>query len=351
MYQEGSNVIRHQKNPMKHLLLILPVLALISCTETKKDAAADAEIDVTFENYNQAETARNFNNWVKMGSDNKLLHLKELSPIGPDAPTIRMNLDTLYSIGIYNNDGDMTVTLPVSGIYQSVMVVDEDGYTPFFAAESGTFSVKHDSEYFFIVVRTVVKDRHSKESFEEAYTAQAGIKVEGNDTKSYVMPNYNQEQLHALTLDYNKKFAESGISFTYGDGKTPVNEEHRTWSNATGWGGMVTEVGKSNTYVSSENLPGDKPFAVTFPDPGNKFFTSFTIYDVNGYLMEGNTHINSYTWKPNTDGTITIHFNAEGKPNNITSSGKEFNYTVRNYGASQDVIDKKINPVKPEPVQ
>jgi len=66
--------------------------------------------------------------------------------------------------------------------------------------------------------------------------------------------------------------------------------------------------------------------------------------------MEGNTHINSYTWEPNKDGTITIHFNAEGKKNNITSSGKEFNYIVRNYGASQAVIDKKINPVKPDRV-
>ena len=35
------------------------------------------QIVVTYENYNQAETARNFNNWVKMGSDNKMVHRKE----------------------------------------------------------------------------------------------------------------------------------------------------------------------------------------------------------------------------------------------------------------------------------
>jgi hypothetical protein len=40
--------------------------------------------------------------------------------------------------------------------------------------------------------------------------------------------------LHALTAEYNKKMLESGISYSYGDGKTPVNEEHRTWSNAAG---------------------------------------------------------------------------------------------------------------------
>ena len=309
------------------------------------------QIDVTYKNYNQAETARNFNNWVKMGSDNKIVHRTELSPIGPEAPTIRMNLDTLYSVGVYHNDGEMSVTIPDSGLYQSVMILDTDGYTPFFFAEPGTFPVKHDSEYLFLAVRTIVKDRHKKASFKEAYKAQAGIKVEGYGSKPYVMPAYDQEQLHALTAEYNKKMLESKISFVYGDGVTPVNEEHRSWSNAAGWGGMVTEVGVSNTYNSSENLPGDAPLTVTFPDPGNKFFTSFTIYDTNGYLVEGNSHINSYMWKPNNDGTITVHFNAKGKPNNISSGGKEFNYIVRNYGASQEVIEKKINPVKPEPVK
>jgi len=137
----------------------------------------------------------------------------------------------------------------------------------------------------------------------------------------------------------------------YGDGKTPVNEEYRTWSNAAGWGGMVTEVGKSNVYFSSKNLPGDQCMAVTFPDTGNAFFTSFTIYDTAGYLVEGNTHINSYTWDSADDGSTTIRFNCgEDAVNNITSSGAEFNYAVRNYGASQTVIDGDIKPVAPTPV-
>jgi hypothetical protein len=331
---------------MKHLLYILPAVALLSFS-----AKGAESIDVSFENYNQAETARNFDNWAKLGSDNKIVHRTELSPIGPDAPTIRMNLDTLYSVGVYHNDGEMSVTIPESGLHQSIMILDTDGYTPFYFAAAGTYEVKDDSEYLFLAVRTVVKDRHDKASFEEAYAAQKGIKVEGNGTKPYVMPPYNQEQLHPLTAEYNKKMLESGISYVYGDGKTPVNEEHRTWSNAAAWGGMVEEVNVSNTYNSSGNLPGDTPLAVTFPDPGNKFFTSFTIYDLNGYLVEGNSHINSYTWKPNEDGTITVHFNAEGKINNITSGGNEFNYVVRNYGVSQAALDKTINPVKPEPVK
>ena len=337
----------HSKPIMSYAVLLFGLLAADPAGAQQEPK----QIEVSYENYNQAETARNFNNWAKMGGNNKMAHRKELAPIGPDAPTIRMNLDTLYSVGVYNNDGEMTLTLPETDVYQSAMIIDTDGYTPFFFVEPGTYTLRHDSEYLFIAIRTGVKDRHSKASFEEAYKAQEGVKVEGHGSKPYVMPPYDQKQLHALTAEYNEKMLESGISFVYGDGKTPVNEEHRTWSNAAGWGGMPIEVGKSNVYNSSKNLPGDRPLQVTFTNPGNRFFTSFTIYDVNGYLMKGNSHINSYTWEPNDDGTITIHFNDEGKKNNISSGGKAFNYIVRNYGASQAVIDKKINPIKPDRVQ
>jgi hypothetical protein len=314
-------------------------------------AYAEKSIDVTYDNYNQAETARNFNNWAKLGGDNTMLHLKKLSPVGNKAPTIRMNLDTLYSVGVYDNDGEMTITIPESGIYQSIMILDTDGYTPFFFTTPGVYPIKHKSDTLFVAVRTVIKDRHSEKSYKEAFAAQAGIKVEGNGNKGYVMPAYNQEQLHKLTAEYNKKMLESGISFTYGDGVTAVNEEHRTWSNAAGWGGMVAEVGISNYYTTSENLPGDVCYAVTFPETGNKFFTSFTIYDTDGYLMEGNSHINSYTWKSNKDGSTTVHFNCDGIENNITSNGNEFNYIVRSYGVSQKIIDEDINPIKPSTVK
>jgi hypothetical protein len=341
---------------MKYITSIITVLLLLSaCGEKQAEiqslelsTTSQASIPVNFENYNQAETARNFTNWAKLGGNNTMLHLDKLSPIGNKAPTIRMNLDTLYSVGVYDNDGDMTITIPESDLYQSIMILDTDGYTPFFLSVPGVYPIKHRSKTLFVAVRTVIKNRHSEESFKEAYAAQAGIKVEGNGSGNYVAPNYNQEQLHKLTAEYNKKMLDSGIAFTYGDGVTSVNEEHRTWSNAAGWGGMALEVGVSNYYTTSENLPGDTCMEVTFPETGNVFFTSFTIYDTDGYLMEGNSHINSYTWKSHEDGSTTIHFNCGDKAlNNITSNGNEYNYIVRSYGASEKIIDEEINPIKP----
>ena len=327
----------------------LSIIAL--ATLTVSTYGADTKIPVSYENYNQAETARNFDNWAKLGGDNKMLHLKELSPIGNKAPTIRMNLDTLYSVGVYDNDGDMTITIPESGLYQSIMILDTDGYTPFFLYKPGTYTIKHASKTLFVAVRTVVKDRHAKASFEKAYAAQKGIKVVGNGPSTYTMPAYDQKQLHKLTTEYNAKMLKAGIAFVYGDGKISINEEHRTWSNAAGWGGIVIEENISNYYTTSKNLTSDTCYGVTFPETGNKFFTSFTLYDTEGYLLAGNSHINSYTWEPNKDGSTTIHFNCAGKINNITANVKEFNYIVRSYGLSKKIMDEEINPVNAEPVK
>ena len=156
---------------MKNIcLVVLFSVLLVACSKDTSEPVAlvdDAagEIAVSFENYNQAETARNFNNWARLGADNNMLHLKELSPTGPDAPTIRMNLDTLYSVGVYDNDGEISVKMEESDVYQSIMFLDTDGYTPYFITEPGEYVIENDSETLFIAVRTGVEDRNSQESF------------------------------------------------------------------------------------------------------------------------------------------------------------------------------------------
>ena len=75
------------------------------------------------------------------------------------------------------------------------------------------------------------------------------------------------------------------------------------------------------------------------------------LYDADGFLMEGDSYISSYAWKADDDGTITLHFNCDGDvSNSLTSDGQAFSYTIRNYGASQTVVDGKFRPVAPTPV-
>ena len=64
--------------------------------------------------------------------------------------------------------------------------------------------------------------------------------------------------------------------------------------------------------------------SVTFEDPKNKFFTSFTLYDADGYLMDGETHINSKMWKPNEDRYASPFAStaASDAVNNLSSGGR-----------------------------
>ncbi|CAE7588272.1 unnamed protein product [Symbiodinium sp. CCMP2456] len=172
------------------------------------------------------------------------------------------------------------------------------------------------------------------------------------DDSSYKMPNFDQEQLGKLRKEYKAEWLKGGGICTYARGPGRADPHALNLSHAAGWGGMEAELHVSNAYYTSETMSGDVPRAITFEDPKNKFFTSFTLYDEAGYLMEGETQINSKMWKPNPEGTITIHFNAkDGAINSLSSGGKPFNYIVRHYGCSQLVMDGKSKPLKPEVVK
>ena len=311
----------------------------------------DETIPVTAENFAQAETAWNFTNWAKLGADKKLFHFRDVAPTGPDAPTVRMNWDTLYSMQIVKvaDDGTFKVHLPETDLYMSAQIIDEDGFTPYLLLEKGKdHEVKVNTDYAFIGVRTEIIDRTSKESLKKTHALQDKIKITGYMDGGYKPPAYDQKQLADLRERYKQEFNDKGIDLTYAKGPGRADQHILNLSHASGWGGMEPELHVTNTYRSSKTMSGDVPRFITFEDPKNKFFTSFTLYDADGYLMDGETHINSNMWKPNDDGTITIHFNAgEDAVNNLSSSGEPFNYLIRSYGVSQKVLDGEWRPLKP----
>jgi hypothetical protein len=312
-------------------------------------------IPVTAENFAQAETAWNFTNWAKLGSDEKIVHLRDVSPTGPEAPTVRMNWDTLYSVRIVKvaDDKSFRVHLPESELYMSAHILDEDGFAPYYLIEKGkAHDVKVRTDYALIIFRTEILDRKSTASLKRTHASQDEIQVTGMMEAGYKAPDFDQKQLEELRTKYKQEFLDKGIDFTYAKGPGRVDQQLLDLSHAAGWGGMEPELHVSNAYFSSETMSGDECRSVTFENPKNKFFTSFTLYDANGYLMEGETHINSKMWKPNSDGTITINFNCgEDAVNNLSSGGKPFNYTIRNYGVSQTVLDGEWKPLKPETVE
>jgi len=95
---------------MKYLLSIITVIgvALLSATTGYASKA------VTIDNFVRAETDMTLDRYVKQGGFGKFLHLRQPTPIDKQ-DVIRMNLDTLYSIGVFDLTEPVTIVKPDTG--------------------------------------------------------------------------------------------------------------------------------------------------------------------------------------------------------------------------------------------
>ena len=335
---------------MKKLLLcsfIIPSLFLVACEVEVTVSDDEAQpIKVTRANYQYAEAIRNAENYVKLGGENKWGHFRDISPVGHSAPTVRMNVDTLYSVAVLDNtDGDIELTIPEGDILQTILVLDDQAYSKHYFQGPGTHKIVSDSPFVILIARLGVKDRNNPDDIARARKAQDGLIISGQGTKPFEPTQYDRASLVALTAELNQEFLAGDGILVYGQFKDDVDEHQRLLSNAAGWGGMHDSI---NTYTSSVTMSGDMCRSISFEDPEVGEFFSFTLYDDSGYLMDGNTSINSYNMDKNADGSYTVSFNCgETAINNITSTGREFNYIVRTYSASEIVKSGEWNPVSP----
>jgi hypothetical protein len=322
---------------MSDRLAITIVIALLG---TACALTSDTQILVDRTNYQEAETARNFDNWVAKGANNKLIHMTDLTPSGP-APTVRMNRDTLYSVALLDtSSGTATITLPEGDLYQSVMMVDTDGYARKFILESGAHKVATDTQFVWVVVRTGLE-----KGIDEARRIQSLISVQGMGEDTYSSPEYDQDSLAKLTrILIDESIAEDNGDLYYGNYPGQVDETRRMRSTAAGFGGM----NGTNVYKFVETMPNNVCMQSTFPDPKASEFFSFTLYDPDGYLMDGNTIINSRDMIRNQDDTFTVSINCdETAINNISASRdmETIGYAWRVYGASEEVENRSWDPI------
>jgi hypothetical protein len=303
--------------------------------------AADSQpIEVERQNYQQAEVARNFSKWAARGANNKLMHMTTLTPSGP-APTVRMNRDTLYSAAILDtSSGTAAVTLPEGDLYQSALMVDTDGYARKFVIDPGTYQVPTDTKFAWVLIRTGLE-----KGLGEARRMQSLVTVQDMGKDSYASPNYDQESLAKLTrVLVDEAMTEDGGDLYYGNYPGQVDETQRMRSTAGGFGGM----NGTNVYKFVEAIDNNVCMQSTFADPEATEFFSFTLYDTDGSLMDGNTIINSRDMTQNADGTYTVQINCgDDALNGISSpAGLEtIGYAWRVYGAREAVENRTWDPI------
>lgn len=336
----------------KSLIFGLLSIFIAGCNSAKEnnkkeesvEAVVAKTIPVTEENYAYAETARNFKNWVMLGANDSIVHMRQLPPRGKKAPTVQMNDDTFYSIVITEaENGKVQFSIPESDVYMAVQVVNEGGHGQHYVVEPGEYDLPVETDFAFLIYRTGLEN-----GFEAAHRAQDKINTDKIKFGTYTIANYDYNDVEQWTARLTAETRGSVFKYTFPRTSKEITDRHQ-WNleNANGWGGSSPEVNVANLYTNSVLLDGDKSYFTTFENPESKYFTSFTAYDKDRYLMEGVENINSYRWKENEDGTVTINFNGgDNAINNIDTKGQDFSFTVRYYGVSQKVLDGKISPEK-----
>jgi len=266
--------------------------------------------------------------------------MTSVTPSGP-APTVRMNRDTLYSAAILDtSSGKASITLPEGDLYQSVLMVDTDGYARKFIVEPGTHMVATDTKFVWVLVRTGLE-----KGIDVARRMQSLVTVQGMGDGTYSSPNYDHESLAKLTrILVDEAIAEDNGDLYYGNYPNQVDETRRLRSTAAGFGGM----NGTNMYKFVEAVENNVCMQSTFPDPQADEFFSFTLYDTDGYLMDGNTIINSRDMVANADGSYTVSINCgDDAINNISAPSNidTIGYAWRVYGASKQVEDRSWDPI------
>jgi hypothetical protein len=328
-------------------------IAATACTPAESpqsaepEAAPDSSVStdagptlVDRSNFQEAEVGRNFTRWAANGAINKLMHMTDVTPSGP-APTVRMNRDTLYSAAIFDTStGNASITLPDIDLYQSVLMVDTEGYARGFVLEPGTHMIATDTKFVWALVRTGLE-----KGIEEARRVQALVTIQGMGDDSYSSREFDEKSLAKLTrILIDEAIAEDDGDLYYGNYPGQVDEARRLRSTAAGFGGMYG----TNMYKFVEAVDNNVCMQSTFPNPNADEFFSFTLYNTAGYLMDGNTIVNSREMTANEDGTYTVSISCgDDAIHNISAPSdiETIGYTWRVYGASEEVENRSWDPI------
>lgn len=309
---------------------------------------------VNVDNFRAAETARLFDDALKVtGGVNLWFHYR--APTGVDnQPVIRMNRDTLYSAAIVDISDGASLTLPDAGDrYMTVMVVNAEHYINRVFSGPGTYELtvdEHETPYVNLSVRTFV-DPANPADVAEVNDLQDRLVINATSSQPFTHPVYGERSLNAtrdalLALSEGLPDAER----TFGN-RDQVDPTRHLIGTAFGWGGLPET--EAYYYIESEPQPAGR-YMFTFKDVPVEAFWSVTIYNRDGYLEPNpydSYNLNSVTSQPEPDGTVVLNLSPEGDGlRNHLYVMDGWNYVLRLYKPQQAVIDKAWTPPVPQPV-
>lgn len=331
-------------------------LTLATFGSVNAQSSADATTQVGVDNFARAESDLYMGKMVATGSLGKFVHSRDPVPI--DAQNVvRMNRDTLYSSAVFDLDaGPVTITLPDAGKrFMSMQVVNEDHYVPTVAYGAGEHTLTKEAigtRYVFVAVRLFF-DPADRKDLDKVHAVQDAIKVSQAKAGEFVTPKWDPasqkkvrdalEVLGSTIPNYNESFGPKGT----------VNPIHHLIGTATGWGGNPAKDAIYLGGVMPQN-DGKTVYKLKVGQVPVNGFWSVSVYNANGYF-EKNPYdaysLNNLTAKKGADGSIDIQFGGcDGKIANCLPTPPGWNYTVRLYEPSAEILNGQWDFPQPQPV-
>lgn len=332
-------------------LVFCMVVALVLPLATSSWAGEN----VTVDNFVRAETDMTFKRYEKGGGFGKFLHIRQPTPLDKQ-DVIRMNRDTLYSIGIFDLTTPVTINKPKTERWQSMMIVNQDHSIPPAIYKAGSYTLKKEdigTRYVSVIFRTLV-NANDDNDIKKANAVQDKITVNQANVGVLEIPDWDEESLSKVRDAINVLGTTlSDTSGMLGE-KDKLNPIHHLIGTALGWGGNPK---KDAIYINvyPEKNDGKVNYALTVKDIPVKGFASITVYNKKGFMEKndlGINSINNLTAKPDKGGGATIHFGgcADGRKNCIPITDG-WNYIVRLYQPEKIILDGGWKFPDPKPLK
>jgi hypothetical protein len=336
---------------MKRNLFTLATAGIILLTALSGFAAEM----VTVDNFVRAETDMTLGRYAKQGAFGKFLHIRQPTPIDKQ-DVVRMNLDTLYSLGVFDLTTPVTIVKPESeGRFQSMMVVNQDHSMLPIEHGAGEFTFTKEqigSRYMIVLFRTFV-DANDPADIKAANALQDKVAVRQKTPGVFEIPEWDDASL-AKVRDAIKILAATrpNAKGMFGD-KSKLDPISHLLGTAFGWGGNPEEAAMYDNVVPEKN-DGKTPYAVTVKDVPVGGFWSITVYNKAGFMEKNAQDAYSYnnvTARKNADGSITINFGGSpGAINNLPIT-PDWNYIVRMYQPKPEIINGSWSFPKAQPAK
>jgi hypothetical protein len=305
-------------------------------------APAMAAEPVNIDNFIRAETDFYMKSAVDMGCFGKLCHVRGPLPVAAQT-VIRTNLDTPYSIGVFDLNAPVTITMPDPGKrFQSMMILNQDHYIKHVSYGPGAVTLtrdKIDTRYAYVMVRTFMDPGNAADRAAGA-ALQDRVGIAQSSLGTFESPDWDQEQRAAVRaglLAGGRYLPDAKNAF--GD-EGQVDPVRRLFATAGGWGGNAE---KDAIYLnrSVPDQAGTQAYTLTVGQVPVDGFWSVTVYNAKGFYEDpiSAVSVNSVTAKQGPGGSTTIRFGGDPGAPNYLRIMPGWNYTVRLYRPRSKILE------------